>query len=411
LIKRVVLPLLILVGAIVVFVGLKNSKPEHEVRERAEKIWRVETIPVSFQTRAPEITIYGRVETPRVSTLTSALIADVIKVNILEGTEVTVGEVLVELDNTDMQLLLEQRQADLAEINAMITSEDIRFKRDQNLLENEKELLQLAENSVVRAKKLEKSKLASQATLDDVYASKHRQYLTLKLLEHNIAEHPARLAQLQARKKRAQALLDQAQIDLERCHILAPFTGRISQLDIAIGDRVREGDNLLSIYDLTDLEVRAQIPGRHISQIRKMMNDGQTLTATADVDGLSLVFTLQRFSGEVRSDSGGIDGLFRLSGNSQALALGTFVELRLQLAQQDQLIELPYNAMYELDRVYLLHDGYLKAVKIERVGEYKTDLGDKRLLVRSAELQQGDQIISTQLPNAITGLRVEALSE
>jgi multidrug efflux pump subunit AcrA (membrane-fusion protein) len=411
LIKRVVLPLLILVGAIVIFVGLKNSKPEHEVREKAEKVWRVETIPVSFQTRAPEITIYGRVETPRVSTLTSALIADVIKVNILEGTEVTVGEVLVELDNTDMQLLLEQRQADLAEINAMITSEDVRFKRDQNLLENEKELLQLAENAVVRAKKLEKSKLASQATLDGVHASKHRQYLTLKLLEHNIAEHPARLAQLQARKKRAQALLDQAQIDLERCHILAPFTGRISQLDIAIGDRVREGDNLLSIYDLTDLEVRAQIPGRYISQIRKMMTEGQTLTATATVDDIALEFSLQRFSGEVRSDSGGIDGLFRLSGNSQALALGTFVELRLQLAQQDKLIELPYNALYELDRVYLLNDGYLKAVNIERVGEYKTDLGEKRLLVRSAELQKDDQIVSTQLPNAITGLRVEALSE
>jgi multidrug efflux pump subunit AcrA (membrane-fusion protein) len=411
LIKRVVLPLLILVGAIVVFVGLKNSKPEHAVHERAEKVWRVETIPVSFQTRAPEITIYGRVETPRVSALTSALIADVIKVNVLEGTEVTVGEVLVELDNTDMQLLLEQRQADLAEINAMITSEDVRFKRDQNLLENEKELLQLAENAVVRAKKLEKSKLASQATLDGVHASKHRQYLTLKLLEHNIDEHPARLAQLQARKKRAQALLDQAQIDLERCHILAPFTGRISQLDIAIGDRVREGDNLLSIYDLTDLEVRAQIPGRYISQIRKMMSERQTLKASASVDGTALAFTLQRFSGEVRPDSGGIDGLFRLSGNSQALALGTFVELRLQLAQQDQLIELPYNAMYELDRVYLLSDGYLKAVKIERVGEYKTALGKKRLLVRSAELQKGDQIVSTQLPNAITGLRVEALSE
>jgi RND family efflux transporter MFP subunit len=411
LIKRVVLPLLIIVAAIVVFVGLKNSKPENEVHEKAAKIWRVETIPVSFQTRAPEITVYGRVETPRVSTLTSALTADVINVHILEGTEVAVGDVLVELDNTDMQLLLEQRQADLAEINAMITSESVRYKRDQNLLENEKELLQLAENAVIRAKKLEKSKLASQATLDDVHASKHRQYLTLKLLEHNIDEHPARLAQLQARQKRAQALLDQAQIDLERCHILAPFTGRISQLEIAIGDRVREGDNLLSIYDLSDLEVRAQIPGRYISQTRKMMNDGQSLTATTNVDGTALTFTLQRFSGEVRSDSGGIDGLFRLSGNSQALALGTFVELRLQLAQQDQLIELPYNALYELDRVYLLKDGHLEAVTIERIGEYRTDEGEKRLLVRSSELNQGDQLVSTQLPNAITGLRVEAVSE
>jgi len=411
LIKRVVLPLLIIVAAIVVFVGLKNSKPEHEVREKAEKIWRVETLPVSFQTRAPEITIYGRVETPRESTLTSALVADVINVHILEGTQVNAGDVLVELDNTDMDLLLQQRKADLAEINAMIASESVRYKRDKNLLENEKELLQLAENAVVRAKKLEKSKLASQATLDDVHASKHRQYLTLKLLEHNIDEHPARLAQLQARKQRAQALSSQAQIDLERCHVIAPFTGRISKLEIAIGDRVREGDSLLSIYDLTDLEVRAQLPGRYISQVRQMLSEQQKLLATATVDGKNLEFTLQRFSGEVRTDSGGIDGLFKLSSDSQSLSLGTFVELRLRLAQQDQVIELPYNALYELDRVYLLNEGHLEAVTIERIGEYRTDDGEKRLLVRSSELKQGDQLVSTQLPNAITGLRVEAVSE
>jgi RND family efflux transporter MFP subunit len=406
-----VLPLLILAGAIFVFVGLKNSKPEHQVHEKAEKIWRVETIQVSFQTRAPEITVYGRVETPKVSTLTAALNADVTKVNVLEGTEVAVGDVLVELDNTDMLLLRAQRKADLAEINAMITSEDVRFKRDKNLLENEKELLQLAENAVLRAKKLEKSKLASQATLDDVHAAKHRQYLTLKQLEHNIAEHPARLAQLQARKKRAQALVEQAQIDLERCHILAPFTGRISQLDIAIGNRVRSGDNLLSIYDLTKLEVRAQLPGRYLNQLRNMMHESKKLIAQADIDGRSYEFELARFSGEVRPDSGGIDGLFRLSGDSQSLSLGTFVELRLKLAEQDQLIEIPYNALYELDHVYLIQDGHLKAIKIERVGEYKSDEGEKRLLVRSTELKANDQIVSTQLPNATTGLRVEALSD
>ncbi|OUR63698.1 efflux transporter periplasmic adaptor subunit [Methylophaga sp. 42_25_T18] len=410
-IKRVVLPFVILAIAIMVFMGLKNSKPEHKVMEKTEKIWRVDTLPVTFQQRAPEITIYGRVETPRVANLTSALIADVIKVNVLEGTEVNSGDVLVELDNTDAYLLLEQRQAELAEISATISSENVRFQRDQNLLENEKQLLHLADNAVVRAKKLEKARLASQATLDDAYAAKQRQYLTLKQLEHDIAEHPARLAQLQARKKRAQALLSLARVDLERCHIKAPFTGRISQLDITIGDRVREGDNLLSIYDLTNLEVRAQLPGRYITQLRTMMVDEQALLATADIDGSKLEFTLERFSGEVRQDSGGIDGLFRLTGNSQALALGTFVELRLKLAEQEQLVELPYNALYELDRVYLLQDGYLKAITIERIGEYKTDLGEKRLLVRSNDLQQGDHIVSTQLPNAITGLRVEAIND
>lgn len=410
-IKRVLLPLVILALAVAIFLGLKNSKPEHEVLEKAEKIWQVETISVNHQQIAPEITIYGRVETPRESTLTSALVADVLAVNVLEGTEVSVGDLLVKLDGTDAMLLVKQRKAELAEITALIRSENVRFERDQKLLENEKQLLKLADNAVVRAQKLEKSRLASQATLDDAHAVKQRQYLTLKQLEHDIAEHPARLAQLQARKQRAQALADQAQIDLERCVIKAPFTGRISQLEVAIGDRVREGDSLLSLYDLTDLEVRAQLPGRYIKQIRSMKQSGQTISAQANIDGQESEFIFERFSGAVRADSGGIDGLFKLSANNQALALGTFVELRMKLAVENNLIELPYNALYELDHVYLLEDGHLKAVKVVRVGEYQTDSGDKRLLVRSADLVQGDHVVSTQLPNAMTGLRVEAVSD
>lgn len=410
-IKRIVFPIAIIAVAIIVFLGLVESKPEHEVLEKKENVWRVNTTTVNFQERAPEITIYGRVETPRESTLTSALVADVIKVNVLEGTEVQTGDVLVELDNTDAHLLLQQRQADLAEINATITSESVRFKRDKALLENEKQLLELADKAVVRAEKLEKSRLASRATLDDAHAAKQRQYLTLKQLEHDITEHPARLAQLQARKKRAEALLSQAQVDLERCHILAPYTGRISQLDVAIGDRVRSGDNLLSIYDLTQLEVRAQLPGRYIKQIRSMVVNGKIITAHAEIDGQGAEFIFERFSGEVRPDSGGIDGLFRLSANNQALALGTFVELRMKLANQGQLIELPYNALYELNNVYLLKEGHLEAVKVERVGEYLSDDGEKRLLVRSEGLVEGNLVVSTQLPNAITGLRVEAVSE
>jgi len=411
LIKRFVLPLIILAAAIVGFIGLKNSKPEHEVLKKTENVWRVETQTVAFQQRAPEITIYGRVETPRRSKLTAALVADVTQVNVLEGTKVVVGDILVVLDDSDLQLLLAQRQADLAEINAMISSEMVRYQRDKNLLENEQQLLKLADNAVIRAKKLEKSHLASLATLDNAQAAKQRQYLTLKQLEHDITEHPPRLAQLKARQQRAQALVAQAELDLSRCIIKAPFSGRIAQLNIAIGDRVRIGDALLSLYDLSQLEVRAQLPGRYIKQLRQMMAEHMSLQASANIDGQQANFDLHRFSGEVRADSGGIDGLFRLSGNSQSLALGTFVELRFKLAEQANLVSIPYNALYELDRVYLLSDGHLKAVTISRIGEYQTNVGEKRLLIHSSELSKGDLIITTQLPNAITGLRVEAVND
>tara|TARA_R110002050_G_scaffold71891_3_gene154773 strand:+ start:178970 stop:180178 length:1209 start_codon:yes stop_codon:yes gene_type:complete len=401
----------IILVAIAAFIGLKQSKPEKVVLEQPEKIWRVNTIAANIQQISPEITLYGRVETPRHSVLKSALVADVLSISVLEGSEVSIGQLLISLDDTDAQLLVTQRQADLAEIDALMASENQRFKRDQGLLEQQTALLKLAENAVNRSKKLEKTRLASQSSLDDALANKQRQLLTLKSLNFDIAEHPARMSQLQAKLKRAEALLKQAEVDLERCKVTAPFSGRISQLNVSIGDRVRSGDSLISLYDLDNLEVRAQIPGRYINQILHMLNQKESLEANASLDQQQLAFKLERLSGEVKADSGGIDGLFSISGNQYAIALGTFIELKLKLASQKNVVALPFNALYGLDHIYRIKEGYLQSVSIERVGESTSREGEKHILLRSSELQQGDQIVSTQLPNAITGLRVEALND
>jgi len=410
LLKRALLPVVILVIAILVFMALNQSKPVARMMQKPEKVWRVNTVAVQYQDLSPEITIYGRVETPRKASMNAALVADVIEVNILEGSEVEVGQVLLKLDDTDVHLLINQRQADLAEINAAIDSELLRFKRDKELLEHENKLLEIADNAVGRAKKLEHSRLASQSFLDEAYAAKQRQLLTLKRLKHDIAQHPARLAGLKARQIRAQALLEQSQVDLQRTVITAPFTGRVAKLDVSIGSRVRTGDRLLSIYDLENLEVRAQIPGRYLKQIRTSLEQNKQQTATAYIDDNLLQFSLARLSGEIRPDSGGIDGLFRCTSDRNALVLGAFVDLTLKLSQQSSVIAIPFNALYGLNKVYRLTDGHLQSVNVERVGEYHTEQGIS-LLVRSEKLKEADLIISTQLPNAITGLRVEALDD
>lgn len=404
--KKIVLPVVIIAAAIAVFVMLKATKPATPASPQPEKAWLVDAVTVDYQRLAPEVRIYGRVETPRDANLKAAIEADVVEVNVLEGEIVAAGDLLIKLDDTDVKLAMQQREADVAEAQALINSENQRYQRDQGLLANQKQLVSLADNAVQRAKKLEQSRLASQSTLDEALAAYEQQVLALKQLQHDINEHPSRLAQLKAAHKRAETLLQQSKVNLARSEIRAPFSGRVAGLTVALGDRVRGGDSLLTIYDLSQLEVRAQIPGRYIGQVRRMLSQGQTLSARAWLDGEEKMLTLNRLSGEVRQDSGGIDGLFRLTDNQQPLPLGTFVELQLQLAEQDSLIELPFSALYGMDRVYLIEDEHLRSVTIERVGE-KSSVEGNTLLVRSEELSEGDLVATTQLPNAITGLRVE----
>ncbi|MED5510495.1 MAG: efflux RND transporter periplasmic adaptor subunit [Pseudomonadota bacterium] len=407
LLKKIALPILIIGFAILAFMLLKVSEPETPAMEKKEKAWLVEAVRAEYQRIAPEVTIYGRVETPRDASLKAALEADVIEVHVLEGDNVTAGQTLIQLDDIDIQLALQQRQADVKEAQAQIESENQRFQRDKALLANQKQLLDLADKAVQRARKLEQTRLASQASLDDALAAYEQQALALKQLQFDIDNHTVRLAQLQAARQRAEALLAQAEVNLSRTEIKAPFDGRVAGLTVALGDRVRPGDTLLTVYDLDNLEVRAQIPGRYIPQVRQMMQQGKNLQAKAEVDGQLMRLSLNRLSGEVREDSGGIDGLFRIENNMAPLPLGTFVELQLQLAEQENVIEVPFSALYGMDRVYRIDQGQLQSVAIERVGEVEREGGKNSLLIRSESLNPGDLIAATQLPNAITGLRVE----
>jgi len=64
-------------------------------------------------------------------------------------------------------------------------------------------------------------------------------------------------------------------------------------------------------------------------------------------------------------------------------------------------------SIYENDRVYQVVDDRLQALTVERVGDHATDAGEYRILVRGEGLRPGARIITTQLPKAISGLRVQ----
>ena len=64
-----------------------------------------------------------------------------------------------------------------------------------------------------------------------------------------------------------------------------------------------------------------------------------------------------------------------------------------------------------MNRIYKLVDGRMKAVIVERIGEQSTTNGYSEILVRSPDLQKNDQVIITQLPNAMDGLKVRVSQE
>jgi multidrug efflux pump subunit AcrA (membrane-fusion protein) len=405
---RTLLPFLLLSLGAAGFAGLILSKPKAMALEPQEKEWVVAVEPVRVETLAPELTLYGRVESPRSATLSAAVAGDVTELLALEGHRVAQGQSLAILDERDAVLHLRQRAAELAEIEADIASEHHRHESDVARLSNEKELLKLRMRSVHRMRRLQKTNAVSESLLEEALLAKEQQAILLKNREFNIRDHQARLARLEARREQAIALRDMAALDVDRTRIQAPFAGTVARVDVAPGDRVREGDSLFELYDSRALEVRAQIPTAHRETVQRALNEGVTLYAHALIGAQAARLRLDRLAGMVTSGSGGVDALFVLTEGSVDLRLGSFVQIALELTPVEDVVALPFEALYGTNRVYTFVEGRMHGVQVTRVGEWREqEAAQPRVLVHTDNLKEGDALIVTQLPNAIEGLRVK----
>jgi HlyD family secretion protein len=404
---KILFPLLILAGGLVVFKLLKDTRQEREAATIQERVWRVEVERVEPRSLAPEIALYGRVETPDLLKMAASAEARVAEVAVRDGDRVAKGQRLVRLDERDFLPLLHQAQAEVAELQAQIRSEKIRFESDREALEQERTLLAIATDGVERARRLTKRKVGSETDLDKAEESLARQALAVTTREMSIEDHPARLAALQARLKRARAYLADVELDFDRASVKAPFEGVVTGVEVTVGDQVKQDAVLLRLYALDGLEVRARIPVPFQAEIAEALAKGTKLRATADLGDTLIPLGLDRIAGEAQPS--GTDGLFSVEQDADLLRLGQLLSLRLARPERSDAVALPFQAVYGGGRIYKLVDGRMRGIRVESLGGIEDGNGGERLLVRSPELVRGDQVVVTHMPNAIDGLRVEAI--
>jgi multidrug efflux pump subunit AcrA (membrane-fusion protein) len=423
------LPAIIIIAAVLIITGLVATKPTPPKKETKEKEWLVSSEKVSFGLASPQINLLGYVQSPFDSTLSSAIVADVLNVPVRDGQYVKKGDVLISLDAREVELLLAQRKADVSELEALITSELNRYESDKDSLTEDQGLLKIAQQAVARQAKLRASNLVAQERFDNAESQRAQQSLSLNARKLNIADHPSRLNQLKARLLRAKTALNDARIDTERAQITAPFDGVITGVMIAPGERVQIGKELVSLYDRGSMEVRSQVPDRYITLIKSALNNGTDIFAEALSYGEKTKLKLQRLSGQANLKTGGIDAIFTpvVQAHTSAqhdLVLSSSLRIQVDLPALANVITLPLSAIYGTNRVYRIEEGRLHSVNVEILGrqlssDQKSDdtepQGDDeeaatqhdRVIIGSKILKEGDTIASTQLPNAISGLKVK----
>ena len=401
--------MLIVAGGVAGMVALVKSKPEREPLGVEERVWTVAVVAVEPGRVTPQLVLFALVDSPHITHLSSAITADVKVVEALEGQRAGVGDRLITLDDREARLALDQAGAEVAELEADIENETLRHRSDLSAHKHEKKLLELAQREVERARNLAQLNMGSELKLDQALSEVQRRLLALEQRGLAVRGHKSRAKRLEAKLAQARTRQSRVRLDLERTRIHPPFEGRITEVFVSPGDRVRPGDRLLTMFDAAALELRAQIPLRHLSVVRAALDRGERIGARAMVDGREIRAVLHRLTAQVGRGSGGADGLFQVVEGSAWLQLGRTVELILDLPPTPDAVAVPREALYGADRVFVLDGERMKSVRVKRLGETFPRDGDGRVIVRSPRLGVSDQVIVTKLPNAIDGLKVRVV--
>ncbi|NNJ95923.1 MAG: HlyD family efflux transporter periplasmic adaptor subunit [Gammaproteobacteria bacterium] len=405
------LPFIIILVTLVLLVIFKLLQPEPPVKAKEEESWKVQTHHLVDGAKSPQLQLYGSVESPYTATITSIIDADVKSLEVKEGEHIIRGQVLALLDDTDARLALADKKSSVAELEALILSEKNRYKNDLAALKLENFLVALAEKKLAREEQTSKNNLTSQASLDTQKEALNNQKLALNSRQLSVTDHPARLAQLEARLSRSRALTEQAEIDLARSMVTAPFDGIVLKTMVAPGERVRPGEALLEMFATDRVELRAQLPQKFISIIKRSITQQQPFQAIVKTDNGNQAVNLDRVSGSIANDGHGVDALFLLDATAaDSVTIGDTLEMTLDLPAIEGAFSVPVSSIYGTDRIYRVEDERLIAIRVEKLGNQYRD-GRQFVLVHSDRLKPGDEIITTQLPLAVHGLKVDVRNE
>ncbi len=353
-------PLAVLGMGLIATIGLIQVEPS---RESTAVQPRLPLVPVVTAEPAPsrlQIHAQGTVE-PRIETDLVLEVGGRIEWTAPEfetGGRFSKDEVLLRIDPRDYEVTLERARA--AEERAASQAE-------------------LARAGLGRKRSLRDQGATSAAHLDE-------------------AESSARVAAANLRE--ARAAREQAELDLARTEVRAPFDGRVRQRHLSAGQFAARGTSAARIFDTRSAEVRLTIPSHELGFLELGLG-----ASPAEVVHPPVVLTgrfagrTHTWHGEIVRTEGALDPKTRMlaavarvdaghAAHSAPLPIGLFVDATIEGRTLEPAVALPRGALRGDDQVLVV--GSDERVEVRSVQVLRTE-GDRAWIGRGVEA--GEQVI------------------
>jgi HlyD family secretion protein len=264
-----------------------------------------------------------------------------------DGAVVEAGEPIALLSNSNLQLVVLGREAEVTEqLNFMRTIElqleQNRLSHKRNLVEIDYQIIRLT-RSIERRRGLASENLVSQSTLDDLEDElkyfRDRREVTLESQATDARMQEQQLKQLQEAGKQLETSLEFARKNLDDLNIRAPIAGKLSGFNIEIGQSIERGGRLGQIDDPDGYKLRVRIDEFYLGRV-----DLQQL-AIAEHNGNNYEIRIAKIYPQVRDGQFEVDMLF--DEEPAGLRRGQTLQLRLTLGDNSDALLIPNGSFYQ----------------------------------------------------------------
>lgn len=297
------------------------------------------------------------------ATVKAKVAGELVQVSVREGEAVRVGQALARIDQTEVLARVAAREADVEAARAQLVLAD--------------------KNRATQTALLDK-KFISQNAFDAVQSS------------YDVAV---------ARLRAAQAELVVAKKSLGDSVLVAPFAGIVSQRHAQAGERVALDARVISIVDLSRLELEAAVPAAQIGQVRV----GQSVAFRVDGFGeRAFEGRIDRINPSTVSGSRSINVYAVIANPEGVLRSGMFAQGTASLGRIEGALVVPSSAVREeigQSYVYALVEGRVKKRPV-KVGPADPE---GRMQVLDG-LSPGERIVKNNLGSLREGVEAKVVA-
>ena len=378
---KAIITIAVLLAAVAAAAGIIMSRPMPEQLTVSETTSAIRAMTVVKESLRLKIRAEGTV-TPKTQT---NVIPEIkgrvtwISPNLVVGGYFQAGDLLVTIDAADYEARTGLAQAQLLRAEAELEHKRFELQRLQTLI---------------------KDNLVSQSNLENA-ARAH------KIAKANVIESKINLAQ--------------AERDLSRTKITAPFEGMVRSESIDIGQFVQQGAPIASIYASDAVEVRLPIVNAQLAYLDPAnLQRGELDPATAPMirltaryAGTSFVWRgqLARTEGEIDAQSRMITAVARVRQDNQSpdvppLQVGAFVAAEIEGQYLNDIVRLPRAALRPNSQVLII-DGdnrlRFRAVNVLRL--------ENDFVLIDSGLESGEVVNLSPIQTVVDGMRVSLTFE